>query len=532
MTTAAGHPRPSCRPRQPEMGQTTLAWLSAAGLGFWFLTGFPFGNHNESYYWVARFAHERGWDIVWTKTLAATPRPLGQALAYLSWQLSGGSIWPAQIFNFALAALALYLIALVVSQTRTFALAMIVVGASFFTGYIYLFHLHGIFYSPVLVLIAALLYVHEAGRAKPALADAAACASALAFGLLFHPYSLIIFLGYIAGLSLERWRESSITDRLRRMLLALLATGTLAVSRPPSHEMRLDDNVRALITSYALSEISPFLSIISAALAAVTIFGIASMPRRTRSGLIAAVPVGAALLTWMGLPTIALWIAAAILKAAYLGNWTLAGMTTSAALLPVIAPSGSPTYAVFAVLMSTIVLAWGSAGMEQGLERLRTRWLVIALLPLALLAGMLRAGVDIPIASRLAQPLLAEQEKTRQLELVIAWLLTSEYRDWRLALEDSANPADDATDAIDRRHRPPTYQGYLDAFLASRRPAGSDRPTALVTFGTRNRESMTLLKALPGRFAGEARVFKQASACRPAPAATASDQAVSGRPSC
>ena len=64
--------------------------------------------------------------------------------------------------------------------------------------------------------------------------------------------------------------------------------------------------------------------------------------------------------------------------------------------------------------------------------------------------------------------------------------------------------------AVDRprRKRPPTYQGYLDAYLASRRTTGSDRRTLVATFGTHRRDGMTLVKTVPGRFAGEAMVFR------------------------
>ncbi len=66
------------------------------GVGFWFLVGFPFANHNESYYWLSRFEEQSFSSIVWTHTLAATFSLLGQGLAYVGWRLSDGSNWPIQ----------------------------------------------------------------------------------------------------------------------------------------------------------------------------------------------------------------------------------------------------------------------------------------------------------------------------------------------------------------------------------------------------------------------------------------------------
>src|SRR5262249_27580933 len=153
-------------------------------------------------------------------------------------------------------------------------------------------------------------------------------------------------------------------------------------------------------------------------------------------------------------------------------DWSLACMTAGAALLPAIALSGSPTYAIFVILMSTVVLARGWVAAEEVLEHVGRRWIVAAILLVSLASGALRIGVVLPIASRLAQPLLAEREKSSQLEIVIDWMLNSEYRSSDLILEDSRNPAASLRDAIDRRRRPPTYQLYLDEYLASQRSPG------------------------------------------------------------
>ena len=490
-----------------EDGRATFAWFSAVGVACWFVIGFPFGNHNESYYWVARFQHESVWDILWTRALAATPRPLGQGLAFLGWQAGGGSSWLVQLFNFAVVVVALGMTARIVSETRTFAVTAIAVGGAFFTGYVYLFHLHGIFYSPVLALLAALLYLHEARGPSPVQRDVVAFACAIGVGLLFHPYALLLFLGYVSGVCLERWKQSSTAELRCRVLLALASVVVLVVTRPGHHALS-SDNLRAFVTSYALTEITPLLTGFASILAAVMPLGMATLKPRQRWGFAGGILLCCATFAVAGLPVIVVWVAVAIAKTAYLRKWSLTGMTVGAALLPVIAPSGSPTYAIFAIFLSAIVLAWGWTAMERVLERLSRRWVVAVLLLAGLLAGAVRIGVEVPIVSRAARPLMAEREKTAQLEAVIDWMLASEYRDWSLVLERSANPADDRGDAVDRRWRPPTYQSYLDAYLASRQAVVADPSALVVTFGTHEKPGMTLVKTVPGRFAGTAMVFK------------------------
>ena len=488
--------------------RATFAWLAALGVGCGFVVGFPFGHHNESYYWVARFQHESGWDVLWTTTLTATPRPLGQGLAWLGWQAVGGSSWLVQLFNFAVAALALWLTARIVSETRTFAVIALAAGGGFFAGYVYLFHLHGIFYSPLLALIAALLHLHAAEGLTEARRDVAAAACAFGVGALFHPYALVLFLGYVSGACGERWRASSAADRLRQATLALGAVAVLAVTRPGHHALSAD-NVRAFVTSYALAASTPLLTILASVLAAATPLGIAALKRGQRFSLAGGVLLCCAVFTVAGWPVVVVWVAVVIAKAAYLGTWSLAGLTAGAALLPGIAPSGSPTYAVFAIFMSAIGFAWGWTAMERTLERLRARFIVVALVVAVLLAGAVRLGVEVPIVSRAARPLMAEREKTRQLEAVIDWMLASEYRHASLVLERNANPAEAGRAAVDRRWRPPTYQDSLDAYLATRRGAGTGRPPLLVTFGDHERRGMALVKTVPGQFAGTAMVFKE-----------------------
>ncbi len=498
-----------------EQGETQkqrkqFALLAALGVGFWFLVGFPFGNHNESYAWVAYFEHHSLWNVIWTHHLPiATLRPLGQGLAYLGWKVSGGSTWTVQMFNFVLAALALYGMALATQEAATFALAMAVTGGTFFAGFIYLFHLHGIFYSPVLVILALLLHLERAGGSKAIPGELGVFFCAVFVGLLFHPYALILFLAFIAGRIVERWTESTFGKQRLRILLGILIFFLILASRPSWHEMQPSANLQGILTSYRMTEPAPILSVLATVLSVATILSIEKIGLKYRLVLGLGVLLSAGGLALAGLPVVMLWVAVAIFKLAYLRRWTLCSMALGASVLPGIAPSGSPTYAIFAVLLSTFALAEGFTVAEGVLQRVDTRWVYAVIILAVGIDGGLRAGVRIPGVSKLAQPLIAEREKTWQLESVINWMLASPYRDWNLRLDgNTENPIGDETTAINRRNRPPAYQHYIDLYLAAQRGSVFEPGSLIVTFGGRELEGMKSVYSVAGRFAGPSFVFK------------------------
>jgi hypothetical protein len=330
----------------------------------------------------------------------------------------------------------------------------------------------------------------------------------LAVGLLFHPYALILYIAFLAGRIAERWGESSLADEGLRALLVLVTSVILLASRPHGHEVLSNANLRALLTSYRLTESMPWLSLFSATFAAATLFGIETLDRKFTISLAGIGIFCSAVFAFVGLPVLLVWIAAAVVKMACLRKWSLAFMTAAAALLPGIAPSGSPTYAIFAVLLSVIALSWGWSNTERLLMSLGSTWAIAIILLAVLVGSAVRMGVRVPMVSRLAQPLLAEKEKTWQLEAIIQWMMTSDYRNWHLQVEGIVNPADSASQAIDRRYRPPTYQIYLDSYLAAQGSNPGDPRTLVATFGDRRIDGMTQVYVVEGRFAGPAMVFK------------------------
>lgn len=67
--------------------------LASVSVTFFFLLGFPFGNHNESLAWQVQLEQTDFVEVLTVKFFpVATHRPLGQVLAWFAFYLTGGSL--------------------------------------------------------------------------------------------------------------------------------------------------------------------------------------------------------------------------------------------------------------------------------------------------------------------------------------------------------------------------------------------------------------------------------------------------------
>jgi len=221
--------------------------------------------------------------------------------------------------------------------------------------------------------------------------------------------------------------------------------------------------------------------------------------------------LGGALLV-LGWPVLPLWLAAAALACARQGRWMLLALLGSCALLPCVNPTGSPTYAVFAMFVAAAITAF-DLDLESRLAWLGEPVAAVVLAGALALAIALRAGVAVPVASAAARPLLAERERTVQLTTLVERFLRSGERTHPLVFaRGSGNPID--LDATDRRFRPPTENRHLGTWLGHRR--GAEPPegdTLYVAFGGDPLAAGgQVLLAVHGRLAGDAIVFRRAAA--------------------
>jgi hypothetical protein len=485
------------------------AFLSILGLSFWFFLGFPFANENESYGWIVQMNRisTNILDVLrWSP--AANYRPLGSMTAWLGFRLSSGSIYPQQAFNFMVAILAWLILYSAIIEKKLFSWISFVVGGIFFSGYIYLFHLHGVFYSPLLVFIAILTGVslRNGFITNPKLAVIFTLAIVTS---LFHPFALLIYIAFTLGYFFEKQHARTRIQLAMDGLFLIIALVLLKILIPTRGMSLPSEWVLGLSTSYKLLELKSGFSVISWLLAVTTVLSLSTSWRvKVITSII--VTVFSLVLVFLNQPVLIIWIAVCLVKTVLLKKWSLAFLIISTAILPVATATGSPTYAIFVLMVCSAVtpFRWSLFVIESAFHKK----IVFAILILGVLVSvLLRSNVHLPVISELVNPILGEREKTFQLESIIKWWKASDYIQYRLVLCQSADNPVKSTNAVNRKNRPPTSQVYLDQYTSSLAPLHNENMAhqLLVCFGDEKIADAELVYTIPGKYNGQATVYNQ-----------------------
>jgi len=433
-------------------------------------------------------------------------RPLGTGLAWLLYRLGGHEVGLTQFFNAALALFAWGWVVRDAPQPRLHAVLALLVGGVLFAGYIWVFHMHGIFYGPLLVFVAALV------RCARGPIDLRTLLGVFMGGVatsLAHPFALPLVLAFAAGAAIE---TPELRTRQGAAVLVVLLTGSLATYLllvPPASRGLSADPVAGLLASFRTSEVRRAGSILVLQLAAWTAYRTWGGRGAFAAALLTEVVGGAAIA--MGLPAMPMWLTWAALKSARHGRWTMAALIACCTLLPLANPTGSPTYALFAIFVALAASAMDDADAEARLRSLGTGAAIAASAALLVVALAVRVGWPVPVVSAVARPVLAEGERTRQLEVLAGQLMDSRWRGEPVRFATAAgDPV--KVNAIERQHRPPTEDAHLRTWLDWKRggPA-TGRDTLVMAFGGETRPGMDTLFVAHGRYAGDALVLRPSS---------------------
>jgi hypothetical protein len=262
------------------------------------------------------------------------------------------------------------------------------------------------------------------------------------------------------------------------------------------------------LVSYRTNEISALASIIALLLAPLGIF---SLPLGFRLKVTAC--LGVSILTVLfvvsGLPVLFIWLFIAAVKLILLRAWSLLFLFIAAFILPFGGGIGAPIYGLFAIVVGVYVTPLGWVRGEQALSFLAARHIWTAIIASVMAVGAVRAGMQVPVLTSVANPLLAERERTYQLERILSWLHNSPYCDCDIAfVRNGGNPADAVEEALNRRNRPPAslpdVRDYWNAIMRCQKAASLGERTVVVTFGQEQAPASTALIRVPGRYAGEA----------------------------
>ncbi len=496
----------------------TLAYFIVAifGFSFGFFLAVPFASHRESYWWLGMvhketFVHSLGF-------ISVTYRPLAQAATWLGFLILDPNIFPTSVvhqtflqgFIYGMFVFAWWLIYRGVTERRLFALVALVAGGAFFSGYVQLFHIYGLFYVPVMLTLGVLLGFRAVGRFEKREVLFAILATALVF---WHPFATALFLGFYFGFYLETFRARSIAQHIQAVLILLvgaLAVALLVVMFHRPEIMSLDTRLSGFLVSYRTNELN-WVASLAAFLLAQTV--ILSMGLGTRMKLVAAVLCCAlsGVFFLIGLPLLLLWLGAVLIKLVRLQSWSLFFLALAAALLPLGGAIGTPIYALFAIVVGVYVTPLGWPRAEQLLSFVRTKYVMSAISVLIAALLMVRIGIKVPIVTNLASPLLMERERTYQLEKILAWQHDSNYCGYEISFaEDAASPVYSAENAIVRTNRPPAaledVRTLWDGVLSCQQP-GHKTGTTIVTFNGPPLVGLIPVFSVEGQYAGDATVW-------------------------
>lgn len=495
--------------------------VTVLGFSFWFFMAVPFASHRESYWWLGMVQKESFATAF--SFISTTYRPLAQGLTWAGFLLLDPGTIPTNVvrqtlfqgFIYGMFVAAWWLVYSKAAQRRLLALIAFVAGGVFFSGYVHLFHIYGLFYIPVMLTLGAVLRRHALGtvRGKWEVWFAAG-ATLLA---LWHPFATALFMGFYFGFYLETFWQRSKAEHIRALsilLIGAVAIVGLVVPVPRTGIMTMQSRIFGFLVSYQTNEINLIASFVAFALTQMVVFSL-NISRKAKAAAFVVVSLLAAVCLAAKIPILMLWVAVVLAKLVWMRSWSLAFLMAAAAVLPFGGGIGTPIYALYAIIVAIYSTALGWTGAEDALSAVKPRYAIAATIALVAILIVIRVGTRVPILTSAASPLLMERERTYQLENVLAWMHKSSYCGYDIAFNDAAaSPIDSLESAINRRNRPPAWikdvQLYWNAVLQCREPAPSPtngNRTAVVTFGEQRVAGAKPVFVLPGKYAGDATVW-------------------------
>ncbi len=402
--------------------------FSISGISFWFFLGFPFANYHESYEWIAQVETRSAWDLLFSYVgHYESYRPLGQVIAIFLYKNIAPSMVSIQIFNYIFSILGILLILKSNSEkTPPLYLTYFLIGSLFFTTFNYLFHLNGLFYSPLALLLGILYYfsLHEYSSVAILKIYFVALISAL-----FHPFALVITIAFLGGWTFEN--KSTVSKRIITLLVILISSMIILYSvlvKEPLLYLALINlsdihNVFSSLENNLFTLIFSFLSTI------VTAYTI-STDVKSKFILIIVSIFLSVLFVVIKMPILFLVVLLGLIKLILKKKWSLASLLFILVLFPLIAGrvSDGLKFLILYILPLAITmdLKWTGYNFQDYIRKV----IIAVPVTLCIVLILLKLNVQLPIISRLVKPLLTEREKSFQLENAIKWLIQSGDRNY------------------------------------------------------------------------------------------------------
>jgi hypothetical protein len=492
--------------------------LAILGFSFWFFMAVPFASHRESYVWLAKMLSMDFGDFV-THSVSSY-RPLAQAATWLGFTILNPTVFPTsaarqallQCVVYMMFAVAWFLLFSAAAQRRLFVLVALVAGGVFFSGYVHLFHIYGVFYVPIALIIGITVRLYSKHGNGSQTNWLALLAALLA---LWHPFATALFLGFYVGLYAEEFERYSRRQHATAWALMLLMAIAIAVLVAPrgSVQSPLSERLIGFVVSYRTNEVNTIASMVAGLFAILTVRSLG--PGVGPKSVLTAATFVLCICFWAAsAPLLILWIFVTLGKLVWMRRWAYGCMLVVAALLPLGTGIGAPIYGLFAIIVAAFVLPLGWDSAEAKLRLIDAKVSIAVTAAVLMTSVAVRQGaLHIPVISNLAVPLLAEKERTYQLEQLVDWMKRSEYCAYDIEFLDKGDhPSKSVESAIDRRHRPPASQEDVATYwrrvkCGTDAERGATERSVMVTFGNQRLDQSDVIRELEGRYSGKATIW-------------------------
>ncbi len=434
--------------------QHILKLTPVFGVCFWFLLLFPFGNRNEGYLWVAYFEQFNFFEILVNPIPSIiTNRPLAQGVAWLLYFVSGGNAILIQFLNFILLCFSFVLLT-EYSKNKNTGLLYLIVGFIYISSFYYIFNLHGIFYSPLLLLMAILIR-----NSNSILTNWKVWIVVIFCLSFFHPFVVIIYLAFIFGLIIEIGRYTGSEIKIVILNSVILLAPVIFYGGGT----QLDSiEISNLIGAFRNVEANSIIKIFSIALVLPLVI---QRPKFERIIYFLSALIYVPLAVRYNLPLLILAGLILIVTLLIDRKWSLLGLVGASILFPLVVKSGAPTKVSLFLFLLPFLVSNSLILNFRFDATLRKTIALVAIVPILIVVILVRMEIQIPIVSSFIKPLLVERGKSKQLANCIDIALLQKTGVSIKYLQDDVGKIRDLGQPLKRDYLPVTKQSELDEYL-------------------------------------------------------------------
>lgn len=430
--------------------------IPVLGVCFWFIIGYPFANRNESYLWITHLEQSSFLEIIQNPIPSIRNfRPLAQVIAWMLYHISGGNGLLVQFINFALLCISIWVMLPLLSKSQSliFRFAYLILGFIYIPAFYFVFNLHGIFYSPILLFVATLLRAHE---------DVLLhwkkwfiISLTLTF---FHPFMVIFYVAFLIGLFIEKERFK--VTQIITLAIIIISLGVLVNLLLPFPVFSVI-NIQNLLGTARNVEAHVIIKVFTFLLCALTLI---QRPRIQQYILACCILVYIPISIAFNFPMLLLLGGLILYNLIIQKKWAVAGLLAVSIAFPLAVGSGAPTKAsIFIFLVPYLLLAdlTFSFDLESKVFRILSLFAIVSIITAAIL---LRNGIHIPLLTGMIKPLLVEKGKTFQLEKALAEAQKLVPPNRIQFMQEKQGNIRDHGQSKNRDFFPPTKQKELDAY--------------------------------------------------------------------